>query len=77
MASQLSQRFNFGEYESLAAPLWVALGALMGFILLAFRCCQHAQEQENKSVVKREGGNGRDPILKNIGELMPAVKSRC
>jgi hypothetical protein len=49
----------------------------MGFILLAFRCCQHAQEQENKSVVKREGGNGRDPTLKNIGELMPAVKSRC
>jgi hypothetical protein len=25
---------------------------------------------------EREGGDGRDPTLKNLGELMPAVASR-
>jgi hypothetical protein len=26
---------------------------------------------------EREGGDGRYPILKNVGALMPAARSRC
>jgi hypothetical protein len=40
-------------------------------------CCQHLQEQYNRGVEDREGGDGRDPTPKNMGELVPAVKSRC
>ena len=58
---------TFGELGSLAAPLWVPLRALMG---------QHLQKQENKGVDVREGEGGRDSTLKNMGELVPATKSR-
>jgi hypothetical protein len=59
----MSRRCTFGEFESLAAPLWVALRALMGFILLASR-------RKFKGVEERKGGDCRDPTPKNMGKLM-------
>jgi hypothetical protein len=38
---------------------------------------QHLQEREHKGVKEREEKDGRDPTLKNMGELMTAAKSRC
>jgi len=48
----------------------------MGFILLAFEWVLPASASTRKFKGGTEGG-GRDRILKNMSELMPAVKSRC
>jgi hypothetical protein len=37
----------------------------------------YLQEQEILRRGEREGGDGRDPTPKNMGALMPAVKSCC
>jgi hypothetical protein len=37
---------------------------------------QHLREQYNLRGVGGEGGDGRDPTLKNMGALMPYVKYR-
>jgi hypothetical protein len=61
----------------MAAPLSVALRALIGFILLVFRWVlpASARKIKFKGMEEREGGDGRDSTLKNICELMPALKS--
>jgi hypothetical protein len=39
---------------------------------------KHLREQKSlRGGAKREGGNGRDLTPKNMGALMPALKSRC
>ena len=36
-----------------------------------------ARIRQFKEGEETEGGDGRYPILKNVGALMPAVRSRC
>jgi hypothetical protein len=45
VARQLLRRCTFDKFESLAAPLWIALRELMGFLMLASGCGQHLQKQ--------------------------------
>jgi len=55
------------------------LRALLGFILLAVNWMPPASSRKItfKGRRERKGGDGRDPTLKNMSELMPAEMSRC
>jgi hypothetical protein len=51
---------------------------MMGFTLLKFRWMLPASSRAKIFKGKeREGGDDRNPTPMNMGELMPAVKSRC
>jgi hypothetical protein len=43
----------------------------------AFKQERHTEYLKEQNNLRREGRDGRDPSLKNIGVLMPAAKFRC